>query len=764
SHRKKVKYEVVCDTKDNCITMCNMENFDLLGIHMGDSIVVAPSQTLSNSEYFRLRAAVQKVVRYLDIVGECNIQYALGPHSERYFIIVVNTRLSRSSALASKATGYPLVYVANKTSLGIDLVNIKNSVTKATTACFEPSLDYCVVKMPRWNLQKFSRVSNDLGSSMLSVGELARISTLRCAIPHYSLATVDERVLRVLKVNGFSGRQIAAEWPGATEFQARARARRKQLNIVPIVKQINTLAAEFPVQTNYLYITYGDSENDVGQSNEDIVVLGCGPYCIGSSVDFDWCAVSAVHTVRELGKPAVVVNCNPETVSTDYDESDWLYFEELTLERTLDIYDPEQPEGATVSVGGQIPNNLAMSLHKAGVAILGTYLESIDRCEDRNRFSALLDTLGVYQPHWAEVKGINSALAFSADVSYPCSRARATCSPLQLREYLRSAAVAFSRSVSISKSILHAKEVDFDGIAKDGVIINYAILEHVENAGKLYVGTIKQVKRIASAIANALHITGPFNIQLKMRNNDVKVIECNLRAPRRFISKTFDLNFINLAAKAMLGPPVKSVPIGLTDIDNVGVKAPQFSFTRLHGADPTLGVEMASTGEVACFGTDMHEEYLKALLSAGFKMPKERKVLISISNEHIKREFTKSTQILQQMGYTNFATPGAVAHLVAHGINATVLRKPSDDGAADTALPDVIGYFSQGKIELLINVPDGSNREELSPGSSSGAWPSTLAVHKVKKHEVCDISEYYAMPTIGWRPGQKLTARKMSIY
>ncbi|GAB9467935.1 Carbamoyl-phosphate synthase, large subunit [Globisporangium polare] len=877
---KEVEYEVVRDAKDNCITVCNMENFDPLGIHTGDSIVIAPSQTLSNSEYFKLRSTAQKVVRHLNIVGECNIQYALDPHSERYCIIEVNARLSRSSALASKATGYPLAYVATKISLGIDLVSIKNSVTKTTTACFEPSLDYCVVKMPRWDLKKFSRVSNDLGSYMLSVGEvmsigrnfeeciqkavrmvnpnldglngnavdyetnpaildeqlkhptderlfylmaaldtgytvdrihdltkidrwflskLNRISLLRRSIPSYSLQTVDERVLRVLKVNGFSDRQIAAEWKNVTEMDVRQR--RKQLNVLPCVKQIDTLAAEFPAQTNYLYMTYGGSENDVPLSDEGIVVLGCGPYCIGSSVEFDWCAVSAVRTIRELGKPAIVVNCNPETVSTDYDESDRLYFEELTLERTLDIYDRELPEGVIVSVGGQIPNNLAMPLHKAGVNILGTHPESIDLCEDRNRFSALLDTLGVDQPRWAEVKGIQSALDFSKEVGYPVlvrpsyvlsgAGMIVASDETQLQVYLSSDSVKISRSVSVSKFILNAKEVEFDGVAKDGAIINYAISEHVENAGvhsgdatlvlpaqKLYVGTIKQVKRIASAIAGALNITGPFNIQLMARDNDVKVIECNLRASRTFpfISKTFDLNFINLATKAMIGLPVKSVPIALTDIDYVGVKAPQFSFTRLHGADPTLGVEMASTGEVACFGTDMHEAYLKALISAGFKMPKEKKVLISIGNEHIKREFTDSARILEQNGYTIFATPGTAAHLEAHDIKVTVLHKPVE---ADKSLPNVIDFISQGKIELVINVPEGTNNEELSAGylirraavdfgvslinNVKCAVLFAQAIQKVKKLEICDISEYYAMPTVGWRPGQKLSARKMSI-
>ncbi|KAL3665461.1 hypothetical protein V7S43_009499 [Phytophthora oleae] len=878
---KEVEYEVVRDAKDNCITVCNMENFDPLGIHTGDSIVVAPSQTLSNSEYFKLRSTAQKVVRHLGIVGECNIQYALDPKSERYCIIEVNARLSRSSALASKATGYPLAYVATKISLGIDLVSIKNSVTKTTTACFEPSLDYCVVKMPRWDLKKFSRVSNDLGSYMLSVGEvmsigrnfeeciqkavrmvnpnldgldgsavdnetnpevldaqlshptderlfyiisaldagytvdrvheltkidkwflskLARISSLRKTVPKFTLDTLSERFMRTLKVNGFSDRQIAAKLPSSNALQVRER--RKQLGVVPCVKQIDTLAAEFPAQTNYLYMTYGGSEDDIPTSEEAIVVLGCGAYCIGSSVEFDWCGVSAVRTVRELGKPAIVVNYNPETVSTDYDESDRLYFEELTLERVLDIWERENPEGVIVSVGGQIPNNLAMPLSKAGVNILGTSPESIDQCEDRNKFSALLDTLGVDQPRWAEVTDTQSALEFAQEVQYPVlvrpsyvlsgAGMIVASDESQLKEYLNTDAVKISRSISVSKFILNAKEIEFDGVAKDGAILNYAMSEHVENAGvhsgdatlvlpaqKLYVGTIKQVKRIASAIAQALDITGPFNIQLMARDNDVKVIECNLRASRTFpfISKTFDLNFINLATKAMIGLPVKSVPIALIDIDYVGVKAPQFSFTRLHGADPSLGVEMASTGEVACFGTDMHEAYLKALLSAGFKMPKEKKVLVSIGNQDIKREFAEGALILQELGYTIYATPGTHEYLATQGVKSIALRKPSDP---ESDLPSVIDYISSGKIELVINVPEGTNREELTSGykirraavdfgvslinNIKCALLFAQAMQKVRKLEICNISEYYAMPTIGWRPGQKLTARKMSIF
>jgi carbamoyl-phosphate synthase/aspartate carbamoyltransferase len=607
---------------------------------------------------------------------------------------------------------------------------------------------------------------------------------------------VDVALMRTLKVNGFSDRQIAQELQ-STELEVRNR--RKALGVLPCVKQIDTLAAEFPAQTNYLYMTYGGSEDDIPMNEESVIVLGCGAYCIGSSVEFDWCAVSSVRTIRELNKPAIVVNYNPETVSTDYDESDRLYFEELSLERVLDIYDRENPEGVIVSVGGQIPNNLALPLYNCGVNILGTSPESIDRCEDRNKFSALLDTLGVDQPRWTQVKDLASGLKFAEEVGYPVlvrpsyvlsgAGMIVASDENDLTNYLNSDAVKMSSSISISKFILNAKEVEFDGVAKDGNILNYAISEHVENAGvhsgdatlvlpaqKLYVQTIKQVKRIASAIASSLNISGPFNIQLMAKDNDVKVIECNLRASRTFpfISKTFDLNFINLATKAMLGLPVKSVPIALVDIDYVGVKAPQFSFTRLHGADPTLGVEMASTGEVACFGTDMHEAYLKALLSAGFKMPKDKKVLISIGNENIKREFGESARMLEQDGYEIFATPGTSKYLTELGIKCTTLHKPLEKQS-----PSTIEYISSGKIDLVINVPDGSSRDEVSNGylirraavdfgvslinNVKCATLFAQAVQKVKKLEICDIGEYYAMPTVGWRPGQKLTARKMSL-
>ena len=750
---KEVEYEVVRDCRDNCITVCNMENFDPLGVHTGDSIVIAPSQTLSNSEYFKLRSTSIKVIRSLGIIGECNIQYALNPNSEEYCIIEVNARLSRSSALASKATGYPLAYVATKLSLGKDLVGIKNSVNKTTTACFEPSLDYCVIKMPRWDLKKFSLVSNKLGSSMTSVGEvmsigrnfeeaiqkacrmvtggqlegldgesflntdnktlddllriptdrrlyavqaalergysidevsriskidrwflskLKNISLIKAEVSKFSLDQLAHEQLKILKCNGFSDRQIA-RYTNSSELVVRRK--RQQLGLTPFCKQIDTLAAEFPAQTNYLYMTYNGSEHDVfvpsltgheaqvrqpnasvssgGSHNysissgreltqsspakrlrslssdgltsprhssivtgkEGVIVLGNGAYCIGSSVEFDWCAVSALRQLRALGNKAIVINYNPETVSTDYDESDALYFEELTFERVLDVYELEKAVGLIVSVGGQIPNNLAFPLHQQGARILGTSASSIDQAEDRHKFSALLDTIQVDQPEWKESTTLVEAHSFATEVGYPVlvrpsfvlsgAAMRVASNADELTACLQDAEeVSADKPVVISKYILNAKEIEFDAVAQNGHILNYAISEHVENAGvhsgdatlvlpaqKLYVQTVRQVKLIASQIAQALNITGPFNIQLLAKDNAVRVIECNLRASRTFpfISKTFDMNFITLATKAMLGYHVKPYNISLYDIDYVAVKAPMFSFARLRGADPTLG-------------------------------------------------------------------------------------------------------------------------------------------------------------------------------
>mmetsp|Transcript_32767 Transcript_32767/g.72153 ORF Transcript_32767/g.72153 Transcript_32767/m.72153 type:complete len:1504 (+) Transcript_32767:197-4708(+) len=831
---KEIEYEVVRDCRDNCITVCNMENFDPLGVHTGDSIVIAPSQTLSNREYHMLRDTAIKVVRHLGVVGECNIQYALDPHSLDYCIIEVNARLSRSSALASKATGYPLAYVATKLCLGKDLVSIRNSINKTTTACFEPSLDYCVVKVPRWDLSKFNKVSCKLGSSMTSVGEVMAIGrTFEEAIQkaarmvsggaaegldgelaagsdletmlrvptdkrlyavQYALEkgySIDEinrisnidrwflarlkiiadmkaeclalssfdRIpapgLRALKVAGFSDRQIA-RYSGSTEMVVRRR--RQQLGITPFVKQIDTLAAEFPAQTNYLYMTYNGSEHDVQPDNDrgGVMVLGCGAYCIGSSVEFDWCAVSAVRQVRASGDKAIVVNYNPETVSTDYDESDKLYFEELTLERVLDIYELEHSAGIVVSVGGQIPNNLALPLHHQGVRILGTSPDSIDKAEDRHKFSALLDKIKVDQPEWKELTTVDEAIKFANTVGYPVlvrpsfvlsGAAMSTASTEQelIRCLQEAEDVSPDKPVVISKFYLNAKEIEFDAVAQEGHILNYAISEHVENAGvhsgdatlvlpaqKLYVQTVRAVKLIASQIASALNISGPFNIQLLAKGNLVKVIECNLRASRTFpfISKTFDVNFITLATKVMLGHPCKPFNISLYDYDYVAVKAPMFSFTRLRGADPTLGVEMHSTGEVACFGHDVQEAFLQSLLATTFKLPEKRAdkwILVSIAEEKMRVEFEESVQILLHMGYQVAATPGTAEFYTDRGIaGITPLAKPTDEAGVTTPMPEspalgvegsVLEWIRDKRIDLVINIPEGTVRtDEITSG------------------------------------------------
>jgi len=821
---KEIEYEVVRDCRDNCITVCNMENFDPLGVHTGDSIVVAPSQTLSNSEYFKLRDTSIKVIRSLGIVGECNIQYALNPYSEEYCIIEVNARLSRSSALASKATGYPLAYVATKLCLGKDLVSIRNSINKTTTACFEPSLDYCVIKVPRWDLAKFSKVSTKLGSSMTSVGEvmaigrtfeeamqkavrmvsggklegldgevpddcnldeLLRVPTDRrlwavqaalergytieevsrlsridrwflsklknianlkaetCA--HSSLEQISVPALKTLKCAGFSDRQIA-RYCNSSEMVVRRR--RTQHGIIPFCKQIDTLAAEFPAQTNYLYMTYHGSEHDVTGEADDrrsIITLGCGAYCIGSSVEFDWCAVSAVRQLRALGHKAVVVNYNPETVSTDYDESDALYFEELTLERVLDIYELERSAGVIISVGGQIPNNLALPLHNQGVRILGTAPDNIDKAEDRHKFSALLDEISVDQPQWSELTTKEDAYSFATTVGYPVlvrpsfvlsgAAMSVASTSEELMICLQDAAdVSPDKPVVISKFIINAKEIEFDAVARNGQILNYAISEHVENAGvhsgdatlvlpaqKLYVQTVRTVKQIASQVALALNITGPFNMQLLAKDNMVKVIECNLRASRTFpfISKTFGVNFITLATQVMLGHPVKPFNISLYDYDYVAVKAPMFSFTRLRGADPTLGVEMSSTGEVACFGHDVQEAFLQALLATTFKLPEKlpgRYILVSIAEDKMRAEFHDAMSQLHAMGYNLAGTPGTAEYFTSLGVPVLSLAKPVD--VSDTEQPDsVIAWIREKKIDLVINIPEGTTRrDEVTAG------------------------------------------------
>eukprot|EP00949_MAST-11_sp_MAST-11-sp1_P004227 g4227.t1 len=819
---KEVEYEVVRDCRDNCITVCNMENFDPLGVHTGDSIVIAPSQTLSNSEYFKLRKCAQKVVRHLGIIGECNIQYALDPNSERYCIIEVNARLSRSSALASKATGYPLAYVACKLGLGIDLPSIKNSVTKDTTACFEPSLDYCIVKIPRFDLKKFNRVSKKVGSAMKSVGEvmaigrtfeetfqkairmihpslpgfqsptrlgdvgkedleaqlkypdhervfavaaalergysveqvfqltkidrwflskLKRVTDMRKILSSTgSLANLSKGNMRALKTHGFSDLQIADSLGGSASELA-VRMRRKALGILPWVKQIDTLAAEFPAQTNYLYMTYNGSEHDLVFNAEGIVVLGCGPYCIGSSVEFDWCAVSCVRQLRKAGYKAICVNYNPETVSTDYDESDRLYFEELSFERVMDIYEAEAAQGTVVSVGGQIAQNLALPLDRAGANVLGTSAESIDRAEDRHKFSAMLDELGVDQPSWVEFKSVakKEMKAKCDEMGWPvlvrpsfvlsgAAMRVATCWE-ELNSFLSNAVgLRPDAPVVVSKFITDAKEVEFDGVANAGKILNYAISEHVENAGvhsgdatlvlpaqQLYVETIRRIKLIAGKIANRLQITGPFNIQFMARDNFVKVIECNLRSSRTFpfISKTFDFNFITLATKCMLGQAVKSHNISLLDLDYVGVKAPQFSFTRLQGADPTLGVEMASTGEVACFGKNMYEAFLLSLLAAGFKLPKTT-ILLAIGPQRAKENFRESAAALVRMGYKLLGTSGTHAYLKANGIPCTEVRKPSEKETEETG--SAVELMRNGKVDLLVNITDAFQTDAATDG------------------------------------------------
>eukprot|EP00467_Chlorarachnion_reptans_P021401 CAMPEP_0114505530 /NCGR_PEP_ID=MMETSP0109-20121206/10904_1 /TAXON_ID=29199 /ORGANISM="Chlorarachnion reptans, Strain CCCM449" /LENGTH=1462 /DNA_ID=CAMNT_0001683979 /DNA_START=76 /DNA_END=4464 /DNA_ORIENTATION=+ len=820
---KEVEYEVVRDIKGNCITVCNMENFDPLGIHTGDSIVVAPSQTLSNKEYYKLRAVAIKVVRHLGVVGECNIQYALNPESEEYCIIEVNARLSRSSALASKATGYPLAYVAAKLALGIPLTDLSNSVTKETTACFEPSLDYMVIKIPRWDMRKFSRVSTGIGSAMKSVGEVMAIgrtfeeafqkawrmvdgavdgfgdisydkakqfrtmspdelnkqlvepSDLRvfalaeAFLRGYSVKKLNEltfidnwflskleRIIRIhqyldqlqspsaltqmairtSKLYGFSDKQIARL---VKSSEASIRKTRKGLGILPCVKQIDTLAAEFPARTNYLYMTYGGLENDVvGDSkNEGVIVLGCGAYRIGSSCEFDWCAVSCIRTLRSLGRKAIMINYNPETVSTDYDECDKLYFEELTLERVLDIYEHESACGVIVSVGGQIANNLALPLHSAGAKIFGTTADSIDCCEDRSRFSELLDRIGSDQPPWKQVTTLEAAIKFADEVHYPVlirpsyvlsgAAMNVAYGKKDLEEYIQQATNLNSdHPVVLSKFIQNAKEVEMDAVAMDGKIINYAISEHVENAGvhsgdatlilppqKLYVETIKRVKRITKGIAKVLKISGPFNIQFLSKDNEIKVIECNMRASRSFpfVSKTYNVNFIDLATRIMVGKLVRPKVIDLADIDHVAIKAPMFSFTRLQGADPILRVEMASTGEVACFGANKWEAFLKSMLSTGFKIPKNKSVIISAGPLTSKIEFLESAKILQNMGYSLFGTTGTAAFFNKNDVKMKVLHKPSENKE-----PSILSYLKEKKIDLVINIPEDTARQELTDG------------------------------------------------
>ncbi len=810
---KEVEYEVVRDCKDNCITVCNMENFDPLGIHTGESIVIAPSQTLSNSEYHMLRELALKVIRHLGIVGECNIQYALDPKSEEYRVIEVNARLSRSSALASKATGYPLAYVAAKLALGYSLPELRNAITGVTTACFEPALDYVALKIPRWDLDKFRKVSHQISSEMKSVGEIMALGrsfeeviqkglrmlqigmigltgnerlnidteNLKTAISKptpkrilaiaealrqgwdiqeiYKLSGVDpwflgklkrivamdetlsntkneldEDLLRSAKKLGFSDKQIGI----ARECEEmEVRKLRKKFKVLPSVKQIDTLAAEYPAKTNYLYMTYHGDKHDVKfeSKKKKAIVLGSGAYCIGSSVEFDWCSVNAVKTFQKNGYETLMINYNPETVSTDYDMCDRLYFDELSLERVLDIYELEDPEGVVVSTGGQIPNNLVNKLEAAKVNIFGTSAKSIDQAENRHKFSQLLDSIEVDQPKWKDFAKIEEAFKFADEVGYPVlvrpsyvlsGAAMAVAQNEEsLRGYLAKAArISVDAPVVITKFELGAKEIEIDGVAQDGEMLIYAIGEHVENAGvhsgdativlppqKLYLETIKRVRLVAKKIAKALKISGPFNIQFLAVNNDIKVIECNLRSSRSFpfSSKVTGYNFIEIATEAMLGI-AKKREYKTLDLDYVGVKAPQFSFSRLKGADPVLGVEMASTGEVACFGDDLHEAFLKAMLSTGFEIPKKN-ILVSIGSIEGKADFLPAARKLIEQGFKLFATPGTAKVFEENEIPVTVVHK------MDTGLsPNFAEVIRKDKVDWVINVPRSASHEELTLG------------------------------------------------
>lgn len=827
---KEIEYEVVRDCYDNCITVCNMENFDPLGIHTGESIVVAPSQTLTNSEYHKLRALAIKIIRHIGIVGECNVQYAFDPQSEDYRVIEVNARLSRSSALASKATGYPLAFVAAKLGMGYGLFELNNSVTKTTSAFFEPALDYVVCKIPRWDLSKFRGVDKELGSSMKSVGEVMAIGrTFEEAIqkglrmigqgmhgfvenkelkiedvdaalreptdkrifviskamhlPQYDIDRIheltridkwflyklkhiididealkglknndgtsaeklDATLLREAKVYGFTDFQIARAigleetMNNMHEAVLAVRKIRKSMGIVPVVKQIDTLAAEYPAQTNYLYVTYSGVESDIQyeQDGKSIIVLGSGAYRIGSSVEFDWCGVQALNTIRKEGWRSVMINYNPETVSTDYDMCDRLYFDELTFERVMDIIDLEQPHGVIVSTGGQIPNNLAMPLAEQHVPILGTSAIDIDGAEDRAKFSQMLNELRVNQPEWSALTSMDDIDRFVDRVGFPVlvrpsyvlsGAAMNVCSNREeLERFLQLAAnVSEDHPVVVSKFIEHAKEIEMDAVAKDGEIFAYAISEHIEFAGvhsgdatiqfppqKLYVETVRRIKRISRQIAKALHINGPFNIQFMARDNDILVIECNLRASRSFpfVSKVLKINLIELATKVMLGLPVEKPHKNLFDLDYVGIKASQFSFNRLQKADPVLGVDMASTGEVGCLGDNTSTALLKAMLSVGHRIPKKT-VLLSTGTPKQKAEMIDAARMLVDHGYKLYATGGTSRYLTENGIENTTVYWPSESDKQ----PQALTLLHDHKVDMVVNIPKNLTEGELSNG------------------------------------------------
>ena len=821
---KEVEYEVVRDRFDNCITVCNMENFDPLGIHTGESIVIAPSQTLTNKEYHKLRELAIRIIRHIGIVGECNVQYAFDPESEDYRVIEVNARLSRSSALASKATGYPLAFVAAKLGLGYGLFDLKNSVTKTTSAFFEPALDYVVCKIPRWDLGKFHGVDKELGSSMKSVGEVMAIGrTFEEAIQkglrmigqgmhgfvenkelvisdidkalreptdkrifviskafragytidqvheltkidkwflqklmnimktseelhswgnnHKQIADLPNELLRKAKVQGFSDFQIARAigYEGDMEDGILyIRKHRKEAGILPVVKQIDTLAAEYPAQTNYLYLTYSGVANDVRYlgDHKSIVVLGSGAYRIGSSVEFDWCGVQALNTIRKEGWRSVMINYNPETVSTDYDMCDRLYFDELTFERVMDILELENPHGVIVSTGGQIPNNLALRLDAQKINILGTSAKSIDNAEDREKFSAMLDRIGVDQPRWRELTSMDDIQEFVEEVGFPVlvrpsyvlsGAAMNVCSNQEeLERFLKLAAnVSKKHPVVVSQFIEHAKEVEMDAVAQNGEIVAYAISEHIEFAGvhsgdatiqfppqKLYVETVRRIKRISREIAKALNISGPFNIQYLAKDNDIKVIECNLRASRSFpfVSKVLKINFIELATKVMLGLPVEKPEKNLFELDYVGIKASQFSFNRLQKADPVLGVDMASTGEVGCIGMDTSCAVLKAMLSVGYRIPKKN-ILLSTGTMKQKADMMDAARMLVNKGYKLFATGGTHKTLAENGIESTHVYWPSEEGH-----PQALEMLHRKDIDMVVNIPKNLTAGELSNG------------------------------------------------
>ena len=820
---KEIEYEVVRDRYDNCITVCNMENFDPLGIHTGESIVIAPSQTLTNSEYHKLRALAIKIIRHIGIVGECNVQYAFDPQSEDYRVIEVNARLSRSSALASKATGYPLAFVAAKLGMGYGLFELKNSVTKTTSAFFEPALDYVVCKIPRWDLSKFRGVDKELGSSMKSVGEvmaigrnfeeaiqkglrmigqgmhgfvenkeleiddidaalreptdkrvfviskamhkgytvdqiheltkidkwflekLQHIIDIDEAMKKCNINTLDKELLRTAKVYGFTDFQIARAVGLEDELKSMRKAslvvrnRRKNYGILPVVKQIDTLAAEYPAQTNYLYVTYAGVKSDITFENDkrSIIVLGSGAYRIGSSVEFDWCGVQALNTIRREGYRSVMINYNPETVSTDYDMCDRLYFDELTFERVMDIIDLEQPNGVIVSTGGQIPNNLAVLLDEQHVPILGTKAQDIDNAEDRAKFSQMLTNNGINQPEWSALTSMDDIDRFIDRVGFPVlvrpsyvlsGAAMNVCSNEdELKRFLQLAAnVSEDHPVVVSKFIEHAKEIEMDAVAKNGEVIAYAISEHIEFAGvhsgdatiqfppqKLYVETVRRCKRVGRQIAKELHINGPFNIQFMARDNDILVIECNLRASRSFpfVSKVLKINLIELATRVMLGLPVEKPSKNLFDLDYVGIKASQFSFNRLQKADPVLGVDMSSTGEVGCLGDDTNTALLKSMLSVGHRIPKKN-ILLSTGGAKQKVAMLDAAKMLIDHGYNLYATGGTSKFLTENGIQNTHVLWPSEEGDE----PKALDLLHNHTIDMVVNIPKNLTSSELTNG------------------------------------------------